>query len=83
MYDFLSGAVMLVCLVIALFFLRFYRRTSDRLFAWFAISFLILGLERFALILTSEPEANSPFTYLGRLVAFGLIIIAVVERNRR
>ena len=37
--DFLSGAVTLGFLVAATFFLRFWRRTHDRLFIAFAAAF--------------------------------------------
>jgi hypothetical protein len=42
------------CLVVGLFFLRFFRRSRDRLFLFFALSFFLLAAERFTLaILTS------------------------------
>lgn len=44
LFDFLSGAITLGFLVAGLFFLRFWRRTHDRLFLAFAIAFALLGL---------------------------------------
>ena len=43
MLTFLWGASALGCWVIGLFFLRFWRNTRDRLFAFFAAAFWVLG----------------------------------------
>ena len=83
MYAFLSGAIMLGCFAVSLVFLRSWQRTSDRLFAWFALSFAILGTERWVLAVVHVPEASSPLVYLLRLLAFSLIILAIVDKNRR
>lgn len=42
----LAGAIMVSAWAIAVFFLRFWRKSSDRLFAFFAAAFLLLGIER-------------------------------------
>jgi hypothetical protein len=78
----LSGAVAALGFVAALFFLRFWRRTGDRFFLLFAAAFTIDATTRFLLGwggITSEAE---PYYYLPRLLMFGLIIWAVVEKNR-
>jgi len=82
MYLFISGALMFGCLVAGAFFLRAYVRTTDRLFAYFAVSFFILALERLLLAIYNQPETSSPLAYVPRLVAFALIIVAIVEKNR-
>jgi hypothetical protein len=82
MYLFVSGALMFGFLVAGAFFLRAYGRTSDRLFAYFAVSFFILALERVLLAIYNQPETSSPVAYVPRLVAFVLIIIAIAEKNR-
>ena len=82
MYGFLSGAIMMGCLVAASLFYRFWRRTADRLFAWFAVAFLLLGIERLVLVVTHGSELASPGIYLLRLIAFGVIIAAIVDKNR-
>jgi uncharacterized membrane protein HdeD (DUF308 family) len=70
------------CFVAALFFYRFWRRTLDRLFVWFSTAFLLLGVERLMLAVTHANETSSPLIYVLRLVAFGLIIAAIVDKNR-
>lgn len=82
MYLFLSGILMFGCIVGAMCFWRAYRRTADRLFGYFALSFLLLSLERVLLAISNQPEVSSPFAYIPRLVAFGLILLAIVEKNR-
>ena len=46
MIDFLSGAVTIGYVLAALFFVRFWRRTADRLFLAFAIAFGLLALNQ-------------------------------------
>lgn len=82
MNTFLLGAVAMASLVASLFFLRFWRETRDRLFLAFAISFLVEGVNRTALALTGMPREGAPFFYMVRLLAFLLILGAVVDKNR-
>ena len=78
---FLLGAISMACAVIALFFLRFWRRTGDRLFAIFAAAFAILGLNWVALGYFDQSEGRS-WLYIVRLIAFGLIILGILDKNR-
>lgn len=81
--DLLSGALSAFGLVAALLLLRAYRRTRDALFAYFAIAFVILSADQIFLAFTRRFDGEDPFGYLPRIVAFGIILIAIVERNRR
>jgi hypothetical protein len=81
--QFLLGGVVMGCLVAGLFFLRFWRKTKDRLFMIFALAFWILGVNWMLLAMTSpEDEARRALFYVLRLVAFILIIYAIVDKNR-
>lgn len=80
---FLSGGTAVACLAIGLYFLRYWRRTSDRLFAVFALAFWVFGANRVVLVaLGDEQEAVRTLVYLSRLAAFLLIIAAIVDKNR-
>ena len=78
----LTGALAALDLVIALFFLRFHARTRDRLFALFATAFGILGVQRILLTLASDWGEDTVWLYGLRLLAFVLIIAAIVDKNR-
>lgn len=79
---FLLGASAMGSLAAALFFLRFFRRTHDRFFLLFSAAFAIEGLSRLPLALGAPSSETEPFYYLPRLVAFSLIALAVILKNR-
>ncbi len=78
----MMGAIAMASAVVALFFLRFWRQTGDRLFAIFAAAFGLLGLTRLALALLEETVEAHRYVYLLRLCAFLLIIVAIMDKNR-
>lgn len=77
-----SGMLAAGYLVAALFFLRFWSRTRDQLFACFAGAFGLLALQRVLTILTAEWLENDVWLYLLRLLAFSLIIGGILAKNR-
>lgn len=83
MTNVLSGALVAGYLVVALFFLRFWSASRDRLFGLFAGAFGVLAVQRLALSLTGEYMENQTLFYLLRLAAFVVIIVAIVDKNRR
>ena len=82
LYDFLSGAVAAGFFVCALFFLRFWRRTSDGLFLAFALAFGLLGTGQSILALANIPTEERGSIYLIRLSAFAVILFAIMRKNR-
>lgn len=76
---FLSGFLTMGYATAALFFLRFWRDSRDRLFAFFAFGFALLALQRTLLPVVRPVE----LLYAVRLIAFLLMGLAIVERNRR
>ena len=80
--QFLHGAIMISFVLGGLFFLQFWKKTRDRLFAIFAIAFFVLSTERILLALTNPTDENRWYVYLVRLFAFVLIIIAIIDKNR-
>ncbi|MGH7035616.1 MAG: DUF5985 family protein, partial [Stellaceae bacterium] len=77
--DFILGAVAMGYLIVGLFFLRFWRQTSDGLFLAFAAAFWVLAASEAAFGLGLS-RGNS-WIYLLRLAAFVLIIGAILGKN--
>jgi hypothetical protein len=78
----LLGAVAMASLVAGLFFLRFWRDTRDRFFLLFALAFGLDAVNRAILGTIAFSEEQEPFFYLIRLVTFGLILGAIIDKNR-
>ena len=81
MTDLFTGAICMGSLLIALFFLRFWRDSGDRFFLYFAASFFIEGLHRLYSAVHDAGGEDSPLHYLIRLLAYGLILWAILEKN--
>jgi hypothetical protein len=83
MLQIMSGAIIMGYAVAGLYFLRFWRQSRDRLFATFAGAFWLLGIQR--LLLSIHPEWNGEYEslYLLRLLAFVMIIWAIIDKNRQ
>lgn len=82
MNEILIGAIAMASMVAALFFLRFWRSTRDRFFLFFALSFLLEGLNRIMLSPQSLSAEDAPEYYLVRLVSYALILFAIWDKNR-
>jgi uncharacterized membrane protein HdeD (DUF308 family) len=83
MEQFIMGAIAMASAVVALFFLRFWRDTGDRLFAMFALAFLLLGATRIGIAVSHDFSETQTTWYWVRFAAFLLILIAIVDKNRR
>ncbi len=81
-FAFLAGASAVASLAIALFFLRFWRDTADRLFLIFAIAFAVFAVNNVLLSALGRDSDARTAVYLARAIAFGLIAAAVVDKNR-
>lgn len=78
---FMSGAITMGFLVLALFFLRFWRHTRDGLFLAFSAAFVLLAANQAAAALLELGRDEMGRVWLLRLAAFTLIIIGVVRKN--
>ena len=83
MNELLTGGIATASLLIGLFFLRFWRSTRDPFFLLFALSFWIEGANRFVLVHYIGFNEDAPGYYVIRIVAYGLIIAAIVIKNRK
>jgi uncharacterized membrane protein HdeD (DUF308 family) len=83
MEQFIMGAIAMASAIVALFFFRFWRDTGDRLFAMFALAFLLLGITRLGLALSQDQSEGNTLWYWVRFASFLLILIAIADKNRR
>jgi zinc transporter ZupT len=81
MIDFLAGAVTLGYAVAAVFFLKFWRKTADRLFLAFAAAFVLLALNQVLAAALEYGDERTPFVYSLRVLGFLLILWAIVDKN--
>lgn len=81
MIDFLSGAVTLSYLLAVVYFLRFWRRTSDRLFLIFAIAFGLFAVNQAALFAFDVADERSNYFFILRVLGFMLILFAILDKN--
>jgi hypothetical protein len=65
-----------------LFFLRFWRESRDALFAFFGAAFWLMALSSGALAVL-HGEDSRPYAYALRLLAFLLLILGMVHKNRQ
>ena len=79
--GFLLGVIVTASLAAAVFFFKFWRRTRDQLFLAFGLAFLIEGLNRMAFLFVEHPNEGRPAIYVVRLLAFLLIVAAIVRKN--
>lgn len=78
----LSGAIFMAAMVIALFFLRFWRHSREKLFIYFALAFVLEGFHRLLQAWPTDTEDQSQY-YVLRLIEYVLILLAVIQKNRR
>jgi Na+/proline symporter len=83
MLTFTWGGVAAASLVAAVLFLRFWVDTRDRLFAGLAAGFAVLSANYVALAWLRPDDETRHLVYLVRLLAFSLILAAVVDKNLR
>jgi hypothetical protein len=83
MNNFIAGFVAAGFTVAGLFFLRFWSRTRDGLFAIFACAFWLFALNAMLVALAGVPREEQSWIYLLRLAGFVLIIAGIVAKNMR
>jgi hypothetical protein len=81
MNSVLLGAIAMASAVAALFFLRFWRQTKDRLFLFFSLAFAADAITRLGTGIGDLPNEQEPLIYAARLLTFGLIIVGIVHKN--
>ena len=82
MNEIMLGGIAAGSITVSLFFFRFWRSTRDRFFLLFALSFLIEGVNRVVLYESVGLSEDAPVYYVIRLIAYGLILAAIIDKNR-
>ncbi|MGH8287552.1 MAG: DUF5985 family protein [Steroidobacteraceae bacterium] len=85
MRIFMWGVLAMSSVTAALFFLRFWRESRERLFAFFALAFALLSANWIGLAIINHPtdEMRQEYGYVVRLVAFVILVIGIFDKNRR
>jgi hypothetical protein len=79
---FIQGATAMGFLALSVFFLRFWLRMRDRLFACFSLAFLIFAVNNVLIVIFGSRSESAVAIYGARAVAFGLILFAFFDKNR-
>lgn len=82
MTEFLLGAISAACFVAGLFFLRYWQSSRDRFFLFLMVSFWMEAANRLHMALADGSHETSPLHYVVRLVSYGLILVAIWDKNR-
>ncbi|HEX4422178.1 MAG TPA: DUF5985 family protein [Kofleriaceae bacterium] len=77
------GALVVMSVLAGLFFLRYWRSTSDRFFIWFAGAFFTFSISWALLAYDRAASEHTSYIYAIRLLGFFQILIAIVLKNRR
>lgn len=80
-YSFFTGALAALYAVAGMFFLSFWRRTRDALFASFALAFALLATNQIVLAFGGLEREERSWVYVLRLLAFLLIIAGIARKN--
>ncbi|HEY5935423.1 MAG TPA: DUF5985 family protein [Kofleriaceae bacterium] len=80
---FLQGATTLACVAIGIKFLKYWRLSRDRFFVWFAVAFWMFAGGWILRTFTPNLGEDRYLVFLPRLFGFLLILIAILDKNRR
>ena len=77
----MNGAIAMGYLIVAFFFLQYWRETRDRLFVFFTIGFVVLAVHRtlFALMFGDADVVSFSL----RLTGYLCILAGIIERRLR
>ena len=78
---FLNGGVAISYLVASVFFLRFWRKTRDRLFLSFSAAFVLLATNLVIVVTLGVEDERTGYSYVLRVLGFLLILWAILRKN--
>lgn len=80
---FCHGGLTVACLLVGIKFLKFWRVSQDRFFLWFAAAFCAFAAGWVLRSFGPGSADHAYYVYLPRLAGFVLILVAIVDKNRR
>ncbi len=83
MNQLFCGALATTGLIAGMFFLRFWRATHDRFFLFFVAGFWSLALDWLWIAERVPTPESRHYAYIPRLLAFVMIILGILDKNRR
>lgn len=88
--EFFSGIYFATFMAAGVFFLKFWKSSGDRFFLFFCLACWLISLERVFLFMVGGYQTETgplsevrSMVYLTRALAYVLILVAIVEKNRR
>ena len=78
----LLGAVVMGDVMAALFFVRFWRMTSDRFFLFFTASFIADAVSRVVVDQGIPPFGHEALGYIIRVLSYLFIVAGILYKNR-
>lgn len=81
MTTFLAGALTLAFFLAGVFFLRFWKKTRDRLFLHFALAFWLFMLNQIATSAMGAVAEETGYAYILRVLGYIVILVAIVDKN--
>jgi Family of unknown function (DUF5985) len=79
----MQGAIAMGYLIVACFFLRFWKETHERLFIFFTTGFAVLALHRTLFALCYDMHQWDELTFALRLAGYSIILGGIIERRLR
>ena len=80
--QFLLGALVMSDVVLALFFLHYWKMTKDRFFLFFVWSFVLGTVSRLVLAGDFVSSESEPLVYFIRFLSYVMIVVAILDKNR-
>lgn len=77
------GALAAMSAVAGLAFVKYWTITRDRLFLFFSGAFWMLGSTWAVLAIVAPADESRHYVYVLRLGAFLLILIGIIDKNRK
>jgi len=78
---YMAGAITIGYLLAAAFFLRFWRKTADRLFLAFGAAFVLLAVNQLISTVLEAGDERAVYAYVLRVLGFVLILWAIIDKN--